>query len=77
MAKHKLKLNENKAEFMVAVSHHNLQKYGLPDYLVVGGVNVEPVVSVRNLGSYFDIHMSMKQHVDAGCRKCNYHLRRI
>ena len=74
MIKHKLILNENKTEFLVVLSPHNLKKYGLPEYLVVGGVNIEPVVSVGNLGAYLDIHMSMKQHVNAVCRKCNYHL---
>ena len=62
---------------MVAFSSHNLKKCGVPENLVIGGVNVEPVVCVRNLGAYCDIHTSMKQHVDAGCRKCSYHLRRI
>ena len=59
---------------MVALSPHKIKKSGLPEYLIVGGVNVEPVMSVRNLGAYFD--MSTKQHVDAVCRKCNYDLRR-
>ena len=76
MIKHKLKLNQSKTEFMVALSPHNLKKYGLPENLIVGGVNIEPVMSVRNLGTYFDMSMSMKQHVDAVCRDCNYHLRR-
>ena len=57
MIKHKLKLNESKTELMVALSSHNLKKCGLSEYLVIGGVNIEPVVSVRNLGAYFDIHM--------------------
>ena len=77
MIKHKLKLNESKTELMVAFSSHNLKKCGVPENLVVGGVKVEPVVCVRNLGAYCDIHMSMKQHVDAVCRKCNYRMRRI
>ena len=50
LVKHKLKLNQSKTELMVAVSPHNLKKCGRPKNLVVGGVNVEPVVSVRNLG---------------------------
>ena len=77
MVKHKLKINESKTEFIVALSPHNLKTCGLPQYLVADGVDIESVVCVRNLGTYFDIHMRMKLHVDAVCRKCNYHLRRI
>ena len=33
LVKHKLKLNESKTGFMVALSRHNLQKYGLPGRL--------------------------------------------
>ena len=35
---HKIKLNESKTELMVALSPHHLKKYGLQEYLVVGGV---------------------------------------
>ena len=35
MVKHKLKLNESKTEFIMALIPHNLKKYGLPQYLVV------------------------------------------
>ena len=50
MIKQSLKLNQSKTEFMVALSPHKIKKSGLPENLVVGGVNVEPVISVRNLG---------------------------
>ena len=51
MIKQSLKLNESETEFMVARSPHNLKTSGLPENPVVGGVNIEPVVSVRNLGT--------------------------
>ena len=53
MVKHELKLNESKTEFMVVLSPHHLKKCGLPEYLVFGGFNVEPVVHVRNVGAHF------------------------
>ena len=75
MVQHKLKLNDEKTEFMVAVSPHHLRKCTLPKNLMVGGATIQPVVSVRNLGAHFDTHMSRRCHVDAVCKKCNFHLR--
>ena len=77
MVQHKLKLNDEKTEFMVAFSPHHLRKFGLPYNLTVGGATIKPVVSVRNLGAHFDTHRSMQHHVGAVCKKCNFQLRRI
>ena len=42
---------------------------------MVRGASIKTVVSVRNLGTHFDIHVSMRNHVDVVCKKCNFHLR--
>ena len=46
MVQHKLKLNDEKTELMVALSHNHLRKFGLPKNLVVGGATIKPAVSV-------------------------------
>ena len=77
MVQHKLKLNDEKTEFMVALSPHHQRTLGLPKNLMVGGATIKPVVSVRNLGAHFDTTMSKPHNVYAVCKKCNSHLRRI
>lgn len=77
MILHKLKLNDTKTEFMVALSSHHLKTFGMPDCIVIGDADIRPTQHVKNLGAHFDIHMSMDQHINALCKKCNYHLRRI
>ena len=39
------------------------------DKLRVGDVNVSPVNTINNLGSWFDMHMSMDMHVGKVCSK--------
>ena len=51
---HKLKLNDDKNEFMVALSPHHLLKFGLSKNLVVGGATIKPVASVRNFRTHID-----------------------
>ena len=58
MIQHKLMLNDEKTEFMGALSPHHLRKCGLPKNLVVGGATIKPLVSARNLAAHFDTHMS-------------------
>ena len=70
-------LNDGKTEFVVALTHQVLKQYGLPTSIVIGDATIIPTTSVRNVGAYFDIHMTMVPHIDAICKKCNYHLRRI
>ncbi len=74
---HKLKLNSGKTELLVCLSPHQLKRFGRPEQLIVGDAVIKPVTSVRNLGSHFDMHLTMSDHVKETCRKCNFHLRRI
>ena len=34
----------------------------------IGGIEIHALNSVRNLGAYFDKHITMKQHVKSKCR---------
>ena len=62
MTYNKLKLNENKTEFLIIGSPFNLKN--LPDIeLTVGNSAIRPSESARNLGVYFDCTMSMASHI--------------
>ena len=77
MSSRKLKLNGIKTGFLVVFSPQQLlKKYGRPDNIVVDGAVIRPVRSAHNIGSHFDIHLSMVSRVSTICRKYNFHFRR-
>lgn len=78
MILNKLKLNDDKTEFMVITSKYYQKTYQQlnPD-LTVGGVSIKPTKSVRNLGAMFDCVMSMETHVNCIKRSMHFHLRQI
>ena len=61
-SKDKLRLNDNKTEFMVIGTRKQLAKVNI-DGLSVGENIMAPVTSVRNLGSWFDQNLSMTLHI--------------
>jgi hypothetical protein len=76
MTSNKLKLNEDKTEFLVFSSPH-FQKALHQLSLKVGNVTVYPVTSARNLGVVFDNILNMDTHVTAISRSAHFHLRNI
>jgi hypothetical protein len=79
MVHHRLFIQSNKTEFMIIGSRKQLIKLSI-DKLRVGDVNVSPVNTVDNLGSWFDMHMSMDIHVGKVCSKAFrslYHIKQI
>ena len=62
MTFNKLKLNQDKTEFLVIGSQHNLKRLHNP-ILRVGDTQVTASTSVRNLGAYLDCNMTMIPHV--------------
>ena len=76
MNSNKLKLNEDKTEVLVILPSRQSHKVTI-DSLSIGGCNVQPSKSVRNLGVHFDNSMLMDEHVTTVVRKCNYQLRSI
>jgi hypothetical protein len=56
------------AGFLVIGTPQQLSKINI-ETVNVGGVQIKPVDSVRNLGSWFDKHMSMSVHVGKMCSK--------
>ena len=64
MTVNKLKLNEEKTEFFIAASNHNMN-YLNNVSLDVCGTQIKPSNFVRNLGVYFDSNMTKSNHVYA------------
>jgi len=76
MSPNKLKLNEDKTEFFIAASKHNLKSLKNMS-LDVCGTTILPSSSVRNLGVHFDSKMTMTDHVSSLTRSLNFQLRNI
>ncbi len=74
MATNKLKLNDEKTEFLV-ISKQKLD-INVPD-LHVGDATVVPSDSVRNLGSIWDSRMRMNEHVTNVCKSAYLTLHHI
>ena len=62
---HELKLNDDKTEYIIFQFKHHDQKYGMTVFDLFD-FTFESGTSVRNLGAYFDKHMSMKKTCDRG-----------
>ena len=76
MRLHQLKLNNEKTEFIVLQSPHNLRFYGSPS-LELPGLTLTSKDAVRNVGYYFDRHMQLNRLVSSYCSSAYYHLRLI
>jgi len=76
MNPNKLKLNEDKTEFFIAASQHNI-KFLKNVTLDVCGTTIYPSSSIRNLGVHFDSKMTMSHHVSSLTRSLNFHIRNI
>ena len=72
----KLKLNEEKTEFMVIGTRQQLGKVSIGE-LSVGDSNVVPVSAARNLGVWLGSHMNLDTHITKTCSAAYYHLYNI
>ena len=54
-------INDTKTEFLVIGTRHQLAKISI-DSIFVGDYVIKPLDNVRNLGTWFDCHMSMDPH---------------
>ena len=75
MVQNKLKLNQDKTEFLVL----NTQQRPQPviDYIKVKTDRVEPSFSAKNIGAIFDQKISLEKHVAYICKSSFYYLRNI
>ena len=72
----RLLLNDDKTEFLVIGTRHQLNKLN-PSVLHVGDHKIDPSVNVRNLGTIFDNSISMDTHVNQVCKTPFYHIHNI
>ena len=62
MYRDKLKINDDKTEYLVIGSREQLLKINHCP-VRVGMIDIKPVKVVRNLGAWFDSHFSMSTHI--------------
>ncbi|XP_078372669.1 uncharacterized protein LOC144656313 [Oculina patagonica] len=62
----KLKLNDDKTEFLIIGTRQQLNKVNI-EKLSVGDVSVAPVAAARNLGTWFDTNLSLVTHITKTC----------
>jgi len=74
----RLKLNEDKTEYIWCGSRASLEKIASNDLsLRVGNVVITPVNAVRDLGVTLDSELTMQRHVNKVASACFYHIRRL
>ena len=71
-----LRLNDGKTEFLLIDSRQQLAKVSI-DSIKVGDADIAPVLSARNLGTWFDSHMEMSIHISKTCSSAFYYLYNI
>ena len=76
MYRDKLKINDDKAEFLVIGSRQQLLKINHSS-VRVGTIDIKPVKVVRNLGACFDSHFSMSTHISKSCSAAFFWLHNI
>ena len=69
----KLKLNDDKTEFMLIGTKQQLSKVNI-DSLTVGSIDVAPVSEARNLGTWFDSNLNLQEQIHKTCKSGFFHL---
>jgi len=78
MIRNKLKLNEDKTEFITVTTKHYAPVYHqLNLTLTVGGISIKPSTSVRNLGAFFDETLTLHNQINTIKRSMYFHIREI
>ena len=76
MVSDKLMIIDSKTEFIIIGTRQQLAKVNI-DSITVGSSEILPVSSVRNLGAWFDVHLSMSTHISKVCSTAFFHLHNI
>ena len=72
----KLKLNDDKTEFMIIGSRQQLEKVSVAE-LSVGDISVAPGCTARNLGLLFDRNLKFDAQITKTCCAGYYYLHNI
>ena len=76
MCRNKLKLNEEKTEFLVAGSQKNLRSLNNVS-LTLGDSQIFPSPAIKILGVYFDSNMTMYEQVNNICKSVRLQLKNV
>ena len=76
MYQDKLKINDDKTEFLIIGSRQQLLKINHCT-IRVGTIDVKPVSEVRNLGSWFNSNFFMSTHISKSCSAAFFWLHNI
>ena len=72
----KLKINDDKTEFVIVGTRQQLSKVHV-DSLAVGDAQVSPVQSVKNLGTWIDSNMSLQVNINNTCKAAYYYITNV
>ena len=73
MLSNRLFINDSKIEFMIIDSRKQLAEISV-DSVTVGDAMIKPGTSLRNLGAWFDQHMTMSVNIEKMSSKAFYSL---
>ena len=76
MSEDKLKLNDDKTEFLLVGTKEQLAKVCIKD-IKVGCVEISPSSSVRNLGMWFNSSLNMSEHITKLCASAFFYIHNI
>ena len=77
MAHNFLKLNDDKSEFLVVSSRFDRTPVVSQLSVKIGEHTIKAATLVRNIGAFFDEHLSMTRHVNIMCKNAFFHLHQI
>jgi hypothetical protein len=76
MAHNSLKLNDDKTEFVIIGTKHQLAKVP-PQTIAIGDHTITQSQSAKNIGAIFDSNLSFEKHIATLCKSARFHLRNI
>lgn len=79
LVSHRLMFNDSKTQFLIIGLWQQLSKVTIAS-IKVGDCSIQALKHVRNLGTWFDNHMSMNTHIGKMCSKAFrglYNIRQI
>ena len=77
MSTNKLKMNPEKAKFLLIGNEWQRSKYIFMFPIDLLGVETYPAKSARNLGVIFDKNFNFRSHISAICSSCLHHIRNL
>jgi len=76
MVTDKLRLNDNKTEFLIFGTKQQLSKISRC-HLTIGSATVSPVNSARDLGTWMGTSLTLQDHINKTCRAAYFHIYNI